>query len=249
MSEFTTLGNALGNMKSQIQKEAQRYERKVAQASLEKDPVKAFGNFKRAVFEVCSTEVKNEHLKTFELEELTESVLKIRIGTELNYEFIQQNMKGAFQSLFNTYLAHLAPRMGFVLNKPKRPYLQRVESQTALSAFLRKTDRQDLVNPGMNVTAMELIGMLCSHFNSKRKSAQSVMKEFDGKRKRVFRFSTSNSGFAASRNPPVQDKRTIKDHIDRLLEIGVLLEQSDGHRRSRAHTFWIEFNPDIIRFK
>ena len=243
------IGSVFGNLKYELKKDMIGGERK-ANAPPEQHPERAFQNFKNELFEHASHEVRKEHLELFQFEKIENGLLKIRISRKQDYEFLQNNMREKVLSLHKKHFKHLVSGLSFVIDKKKRAYLDRVKSQQRLTRYLDKQEHANEINSGVATTARELLGLLTSFWNNQKPCAEQVGKLIGGKYRQVFRFSTSHSGFAASRKPKVRDKRTIKEHIDRLIKIGVLLEeQPDGQRRSRATTVWITFNPSITVYR
>lgn len=176
--------------------------------------------------------------------------LMLSIQNSRMYDTLQRQYKGLFDQLIKRFFISL-DGASFIIGLKERPKIIRAHSAKRLDDYLKANEifkGKYFINSGTAHTGGELFGLMCSLYAKGDKSVEVAYMDVEGKKQLVFKFKTSYSGFAAARSPTIRDPGTVKEHIRRLLQIGVLIQMADGGTQRRAKCVWLYFNPELIEY-
>lgn len=193
---------------------------------------------------IIEEEQYQKYFATMSLVGVNNDCLVLRVPSLMVYERLEGTYYPILVECFQRFFKRLRG-ISYQITDSSKPIINRALSHKKMMEWIGAKGG-DLISPGAARSAEELMGLMISNYNEKKNGASYKFTDLQGEKRLVFEFRTSYAGFAVARKPSIADKRTVKDHIKRLLDVGILIQSEDVGTYKRAKAVKLTFSPEIM---
>ena len=203
-----------------------------------------FRGFLAMARDMIEEEQYQKYFASMTLVGVNNECLVLRVPSLKAYEYLEGTYYPILVHCFQRFFNRLRS-ISYQITDPSKPIINRALSHKKMMEWIGAKGG-DVISPGAARSAEELMGLMISNYNEKKNGASYKFTDLQGEKRLVFEFRTSYAGFAAARKPAIADKRTVKDHINRLHKVGILIQSEDVGTYKRAKAVKLTFSPEIM---